>query len=108
MNITEPKYENKFIMDGIQSPVHCICLNIEKHSTKSLYPHYHEYIEILYSIESDCDVYINGKITPFNTGDLVILNSGENHDLIFEKGSGHYAVIKVLPEILYSSEQSVF
>ena len=37
-----------------------------------------------------------------------IINSGESHDLLFDRSDGHYIVIKVLPEILYSGDQSVF
>lgn len=108
LGVMESCYENKFKRDGIEFPIHCIMINVEKHNRKTIVPHYHEYIEILYSIESDCDVYINGKIRNFKTGDLLIINSGENHDLIFDRADAHYIVIKVLPEILYSSDQSVF
>ncbi len=107
-SIADPHYESKYLLDGIQFPIHCIQLDVEKRSTKRISPHYHEYIEILYSLETDCDVYINGKIHNFKTGDLLIINSGESHDLLFDRSSGHYIVIKVLPEILYSSDQSVF
>ena len=58
--------------------------------------------------QSDCDVYINDKIIPFKTGDLIIVNSGENHALTFERADAHYIVIKVLPEILYSNDKSLF
>lgn len=108
LNIAEAHYENKYLLDGIQFPIHCVLMDVEKHNQKVLYPHYHEYIEILYSLETDCDVYINGNIRTFRTGDLLIINSGENHDLLFDRADGHYIVIKVLPEILYSSDQSVF
>ncbi len=107
-NIGESRYESKYLLDGIQFPIHCVLMNVEQHIKELYRPHYHEYIEILYSLETDCDVYINGKIRNFCTGDLLIINSGESHDLFFERSDGHYIVIKVLPEILYSSDQSVF
>ena len=108
IGVMESCYENKYRRDGIEFPIHCVIINAVKHDRKTIRPHYHEYIEILYSIESDCDVYINGTFREFKTGDLLIINSGENHDLIFPRSNAHYIVIKVLPEILYSSEQSVF
>ncbi len=106
--VLKARYENKYRLDGIEFPVHCLFLHEEKRETAAIRPHYHEYIEILYSIESDCEVYINGKLRDFKTGDLLVVNSGESHQLLYQKGEGHYIVIKVLPEILYSSEQSVF
>lgn len=108
LGVMESSYEYKYRLDGIEFPIHCVIINAKKHDRKTINPHYHEYIEILYSIESDCDVYINGKFREFKTGDLLIINSGENHDLIFPRSNAHYIVIKVLPEILYSSDQSVF
>jgi len=106
--ILEARYENKYRLDGIEFPVHCLFLHEERQDAAAIRPHYHEYIEILYSIESDCEVYINGKLRDFKTGDLLVVNSGESHQMLYQKGEGHYIVIKVLPEILYSSEQSVF
>ena len=108
ISITESWYEKKYRQNGIDFPIHCILMNVPKHEQKTITPHYHEYIEILYSIESDCDVYLNNTFRKFKTGDLLIINSGENHTLIFPRSDAHYIVIKVLPEILYSSDQSVF
>lgn len=107
-SIRESVYENKFRLDGVEFPFHCILIDKKKTPKTSICPHYHEYIEILYNLEGDCDVYINGRICVFRTGDLLIINSGESHDLLFERSCTRYIVIKVLPEILYSSGQSVF
>ncbi len=101
-------YEKKFQRDGIEVPIHCILMDIKK--PKKYVPnslHYHEYIEILYSLDSKAQVFINDRIVDFNSGDLVIVNSGEAHGLMFDSDS-RYIVIKVLPEIVYSKDQSVF
>jgi len=108
LRIEETRYENKYSQEGFQLPIHCLLLQVDKHEKKAIYPHYHEYIEVLYAIDADCDVFINGNTCTFRTGDLLIINSGENHDIIFERSNASYIVIKVLPEILYSSEQPVF
>lgn len=106
----QSKLENKFRRNGVEMPFHCLTVHAKQNkvSAEVWGFHYHEYIEILYSLESDCDVYINDKVIPFRTGDLIIVNSGENHALTFERGDAHYIVIKVLPEILYSSDKSLF
>lgn len=108
VTIKDSWYEDKFRFEGIEFPIHCGLMNVKKHERTEITPHYHEYIEMLYSIYSDVDVYINGKFTTFKSGDLLIINSGESHDMLFSRGDASYIVIKVLPEILYSSEQSVF
>ena len=100
-------YESKFKRDGIEVPIHCILMNVKQHNNPIKF-HYHEYIEILYSLDSDADVYVNDNCYRFRKGDLLIINSGENHDLNFKRADASYIVIKVLPEILYSSDQSVF
>lgn len=101
-------YEKKYRRDGVEVPIHCILMEVKnpkKHDPQTL--HYHEYIEILYSLNSKAYVYINDRVIDFNTGDLVIVNSGEAHALSFEKDSS-YIVIKVMPELIYTSEQTVF
>ncbi len=108
LKVEEKRYESKYSQEGFQFPIHCLNLSVKKHNREVLYPHYHEYIEILYNVEGDCDVFTNEKVHTFKTGDLLIINSGESHDIMFERSDTNYIVIKVLPEILYSSEQPVF
>ncbi|MBQ4155294.1 MAG: helix-turn-helix transcriptional regulator [Clostridia bacterium] len=102
--------ERRFRRNGVEMPFHCITIHAKQNkvSAETWGFHYHDYIEILYSLASDCDVYINDKIIPFKTGDLIIVNSGESHALTFERADAHYIVIKVLPEILYSNDKSLF
>ncbi len=102
--------ERRFRRNGVEMPFHCITIHAKQHkaSEEIWGVHYHDYIEILYSLESDADVYINGKLVTFKTGDLVVVNSGENHALKFDRADAHYIVIKVLPEILYSNDKSLF
>ncbi|MGN0556545.1 MAG: AraC family transcriptional regulator [Acutalibacteraceae bacterium] len=101
-------YESKFVLDGIQMPFQCIMNDIPRNSNDFPVYHYHEYIEILYGLDVDADVCIDGTAYRFRTGDLIIINSKENHDLLHQRQDNHYVVIKVLPEILYSTYQSVF
>ncbi len=108
LKIEEKTYESKYSQEGFQFPIHCLQMSGKKREHKTICPHYHEYIEILYNLQGDCDVFASKKIYTFKTGDLMIINSGESHDVIFERADTTYIVIKVLPEILYSSEQPVF
>ena len=100
--------EGKFKLDGIEMPFQCILLNVPKYKKERPEPHYHDYIEILYSISTDSDIYINGRRYCFKTGDLAIINAKEDHEVYFDRSDAHYVVIKLLPEVLYTGEQTVF
>lgn len=108
-------HEQKFKRNGIEMPFQCIDLSLKVPDDVVCAPpvcHYHEYIEILYSFNTNCDVLINNKQIPFKTGDLVIVNSGEVHNIdLSRKGADknpHYFVIKVMPEIIYSRDNPLF
>ena len=61
--------ERRFRRNGVEMPFHCLTIHAKQNkvSAENWGFHYHDYIEILYSLESDCDVYINDKIIPFKT-----------------------------------------
>ena len=69
--------------------------------------HYHDYIELLYAIKANADIWINGECHKFTTGDFVVLNSMDLHDFAFTEES-EYICVKFLPQILYSDEQAFF
>ncbi len=71
------------------------------------YPHYHEYIEMLYCIEGVYDIWLNGKYFNFKKDDIVVINSCEVHNII-AKGPGSYLVVRFLPEIIHAASGSVF
>lgn len=102
--------EKPFTIDGMKSPLHCIDINIKNpelySSNKSNY-HYHDYIELLFSLDSDIIVWIKQKSYKFQNGDLIIINSNDIHNLIFLKPS-HYIVVKITPESLFSNTNSLF
>lgn len=69
--------------------------------------HYHDYIELLYSVETDGDVYINGSCIHFKTGDIIVINSNELHDTRYF-GKTKYLCVKFSPNVLYADEKSLF
>ena len=30
LDIAEPRHENKYLLDGIQFPIHCVLMNVDK------------------------------------------------------------------------------
>ncbi len=111
--IEEPRYKE----NGIEKSIHCICctnrgvIHGEGDPPGFFYDsyiyeyHYHDYIELLYSIEGEGSVWVNGEETPFCPGTLVIVNSRKAHGFTFVNDS-RYFCIKLMPNILGENEQS--
>lgn len=100
--------EKEFTINGIKSWVHCVYR--EHHPSlepKTLSYHYHNYIEILYALCADANVWVNGKCHNFMTGDLAIINSEALH-VVTSNEPTRYICIKFSPHILYANEQSLF
>lgn len=100
--------EKPFIINGIKSWIHCLECVVEG-ATQEIpdLHHSHDYIELLYALDTDGYVWLNGERCPFVTGDLIIVNSKVSHSLTFNRHSTHIC-IKFLPQILYADENSLF
>ena len=71
--------------------------------------HMHDKIEILYCLEGAMRVFLNGEENPISSGDMVIINSNEIHQIIGDTdGLNRYLVFKIEPEMLSTSSQAVF
>ncbi len=100
--------EIKAKLDGVEIPVQCINMSVEYAEEFVNYYHYHDYVEILYGIDCDLEVWSNGKLYNLKTGDMLVINSGYAHNVRCVSKTGNYIVIKFLPQILYAAEQSIF
>ena len=100
--------EGKAKLQNVDLSMQCIFMSVGESKEFGEIAHYHEYIELLYGIDCDIEVWINGNIYPFKTGDLIIINSMEAHQLKFLMNKNDYIVIKFSPQQLYTSEQSVY
>lgn len=103
--------EKPFTINGVQSWIQCIdCVANEsnEHDKVSVENyHYHEHIEYLYALDADMSVWIDGIPHHMVTGDLIIINSGELHNISFNKPC-HYICVKFSPKILYFDDNSLF
>ncbi len=100
--------EKPFIINGIKSWIHCLVCEVEGATGEIPDVHHsHDYIELLYALDADAYVWLNGECCPFVTGDLIIVNSKVSHALTFNRASTHIC-IKFLPQILYADENSLF
>lgn len=99
--------EKKASLNGFEVPIECIH-RVHKDSER-LRIHYHEYIELLYGVdECDIELWCNGKTFSIKRGELVLIPSRSPHIVKTLLETSNYIVIKIMPQILYASEQSIF
>jgi AraC-like DNA-binding protein len=74
-----------------------------------VYAHIHDYIEIIYALSGEYRIALNNKEFDFSSGDMVLINSNEIHNIIsVSEGLNKYIVLKFEPEMLYTTSQSLF
>jgi len=100
--------EKKASIDGIEIPIQCILLKQSgKHGFST--PHYHDYVEILYGLTGNVQIWLNGKTMVLSAGTMIVINSRTAHTVAPHNGQdGTYIVIKYMPQVLYAAQQSVF
>ncbi len=95
-------------VNGIKNWLHCIESFQEKSNDPIPWRYgYHDYIEVLYALDSDGYAWINGEKLRYDTGTLIIVNPNEPHTLTFNSTSHHFC-IRFSPHILYSDEKSFY
>ena len=101
--IEEPRAQ----LNGFEVPIECI-QRIHK-STEKLRIHYHDYIEFLFG-ENNCNIelWCNGRTYHISEGELLLIPSRVPHIVKTCNETSKYIVIKIMPQILYAAEQSIF
>lgn len=100
--------EKRVLGNEIKQPIHC---HIEQSmpDRRIASPHFHDAIELLYGFSGSAYVFVSGQSFRMGPGDLIIINSQEVHGIFAEKGDDvEYLVIKLEPEVLYSTSRSLF
>lgn len=93
-------HEAPFLLDGVRVWVQCIeCFGRAQAQTLPGHHHHHEYIELLYALEADMDVWINGAPSRLGSDQAIVIHSGEPHTMTFHTDS-RYICIKLSPRVL--------
>lgn len=101
-------YEKRATINGVPYNFYCHVQTCEG-PTMIINAHFHDYIELLYGIQGEFEVYLNGNRHLFKSGDMVLINSQEVHKIVaLSEGLGEYIVLRFEPEIIYTMSQSVF
>ena len=97
-------------MSGNEHPIECFDIRARRTVDNDIRtPHYHEHIEFLYA-DRPCDVgvWVGGESVRFRTGDMLVINANVPHTFDNRLELSGYICIKVLPEMVYSSESAFF
>lgn len=94
--------EQKQYIDGI--PCQYLChTETATHAGTVFSAHFHYYIEILYALSGNFQVYLNGSYHKFAVGDIVLINSRDVHQIeALSADGGSYIVVRFLPDLIYN------
>ena len=98
------------VINNIPLPVDCLIMSNRGNpgSWDNRRMHYHEYIEILYPLKGDFDVMLNGEIYSLQEHSMFVINAMEPHcTRPAREEERSLLCIKFMPQVLYSSKQSV-
>ncbi len=98
-------YEEKAKRNGVVMPIQCIRLRQEK-TGRSPRLHYHEYTELLFALDGEGVVYVGDTTYPLSAGDMVVVPTGEPHEVRAPEGHLAYIVVKFLPQVLRAEEET--
>ena len=93
--------------NNIPLPIECLIMPSNAKTEWGTTSHYHEYIELLYVLEGAYEVKVNGAIIKLEEHSMFIIQSWEPHTTRTLGTKQCLLCIKFLPQVLYSSEQSV-
>lgn len=106
--MSKPFNEGRRTVNNIPLSVECLLMADGSNVAEFGNQHYHEYIELLYPIRGNYKVALGGRVLDLPERSMVIINSSEPHATLgVSSGERLLFCIKFMPQILYSSEQSV-
>ena len=97
-------YEKRARIDGVPVPIQCIRMAPTLRSDVKF--HYHDYTELLYGISGSATVRVGSESYTLTKGDLVVIHNHEPHDVTKPCDSPEYIVIKFLPSVLLTPEET--
>lgn len=93
-------------VNNIPLSLECL-IQSHDHVQRASRTHYHDYIELLYVLEGQYEVWHNGVIHLLPKGGMFIIHPGEPHSTQAPGCRQCLLCIKFLPQILFSAEPSV-
>lgn len=107
VKMTESFEEKRATINGHEIAIQCLIMDIGK-TLREKKLHYHSYIELIFMLSGKTCVCTGVHEINADEGDLVVINSKEPHTIQGLSDNCKYIVIKFKPQLLYTSEFSVF
>ncbi len=98
-------YEPRAKRNGVPVSVQYIFMTLTSRHTEP-HLHYHEYTELLCGVSGEALVYIGASVYRLSKGDMVIIHNDSPHDVVTVGDTCSYHVVKFLPKILLTNEQT--
>lgn len=98
-------YEPKAHKNGIPVPIQYIFLQSPR-SLREPILHYHEYTEILFGVSGTGTVHVGSNSFTLTPGSMMIIRSDDPHEVIPHDEQNAWHVVKFMPQILLSDEQT--
>lgn len=98
-------YEEKAKRNGVPVPVQYILVK-QEHLSRDHRLHYHEYAELLFGISGNAEVVIETERLTLTPESMIIIYNGEPHNVLYSGEKCQYHVVKFLPQILITGEQT--
>lgn len=92
--------------DGEILPIECIRIRLSRPGSHAGNMHYHDYTELLFGLSGTAQVYIGARNAGLTPGGLIVIQAGDAHDVTFAGEPCEYIVVKFLPQLLISAEQT--
>lgn len=98
--------EGRALRGGVPIPVQCLLMRVSADTTSPAM-HYHDYSELLFSIGGRARVLTGSGNYLLSEGDMILIHPHEAHAVAGDGTAGTYIVVKFLPAILLSGEQTL-
>lgn len=98
--------ETRYFRNGVPVPIQCLTMRRKFDLPKELSFHYHDYIELLFGVSGEATAYVGTESYPLVAGAMILIQSEVFHDVKSFGTEGEYIVIKFLPSVLFSEEQT--
>lgn len=99
--------EGMAVRNGERLNIQCLMMGYKKdNDDEKVKYHYHKYMEFLFYIDGEQEVHVGDKCIKCKSNELFIIYANEPHGF-YNLSDNKYFVIKFLPDILRTSEQSI-
>ncbi len=99
-------YEAKGKRNGVTMPIQCMRQTLRNNGRAAVRLHYHEYTELLFALDGEGVVYVGDIVYPFKAGDMIVVPTGEPHDVRVPEGHLIQIVVQFLPQVLRADEET--